>query len=46
MNIPLSEPFYHLAEEKVVFERPRNIRQHSSKASLSQEIWEDLISQI
>jgi 2-succinyl-5-enolpyruvyl-6-hydroxy-3-cyclohexene-1-carboxylate synthase len=42
----LREPFYPSAEEQVVFERPRNIRQHSSKASLSQETWEELLSQI
>ncbi|NBA75989.1 2-succinyl-5-enolpyruvyl-6-hydroxy-3-cyclohexene-1-carboxylic-acid synthase [Emticicia sp. ODNR4P] len=46
VNIPLREPFYPSAEEQVVFERPRNIRQHSSKASLSQETWEELLSQI
>ncbi|MDI9863132.1 2-succinyl-5-enolpyruvyl-6-hydroxy-3-cyclohexene-1-carboxylic-acid synthase [Flectobacillus sp. DC10W] len=45
INIPLREPFYPLAEEQVVFERPRNIRQHSSKASLSQETWEELLAQ-
>lgn len=46
INIPLREPFYPSAEEQVVFERPRNIRQHSSKASLSQETWEELLTQI
>ncbi|MDI9876000.1 2-succinyl-5-enolpyruvyl-6-hydroxy-3-cyclohexene-1-carboxylic-acid synthase [Flectobacillus rivi] len=46
INIPLREPFYPSAEEQVVFERPRNIRQHSSKASLSQETWEELLDQI
>lgn len=46
INIPLREPFYPSAEEQVVFERPRNIRQHSTKASLSQETWEELLSQI
>lgn len=46
INIPLREPFYPSAEEQVVFERPRNIRQHSSKASLSQETWEELLAQV
>jgi len=46
INIPLREPFYPSAGEQVVFERPRNIRQHSAKASLSQETWEELLSQI
>jgi len=46
INIPLREPFYPSAEEQVVFERPRNIRQHSSKASMSQETWEELLAQV
>lgn len=46
INIPLREPFYPSAEEQVVFESPRNIRQHSSKASLSQETWEELLAQV
>lgn len=46
INIPLREPFYPSAGEQVVFERPRNIRQHLAKASLNQETWEELLSQI